>query len=533
MRLWAGTDNGSYRFVKGKTWYYRVPNVQNERVLVSEVYGSVHFLLPNTVFHYVVDSDTILPAELPELPTGTRLEYMLGNNGTVWIRSNLGWHVLNGEKHIPLLPYLDLFEDVRQLTTDEKGNLYIIDGARHVYSVQNRDKQVTSGFNVYIRQALDVDGRPFAMEQMSIETNNNYLILNVSAPFYLKSEGTQYQYRIEGLRDSWSRWSTDPVIEIDYVPAGDYVLQVRAKNVLGDVSDVKSLSFTVPKPIWLRWYALLVYLIVLSGGFFMIIKIRERSLKETQKILEEKVAQRTADLEEEKKKTEELLLNILPRETADELQKFGKATARHYNQVSVLFTDFKGFTNFAENTRPEDLVSELHSYFVRFDEIIGKYYLEKIKTIGDAYMCAGGVPIRNSSNAIAITLAALEIRDYMDEVCANKRQQNEVPLEIRIGIHTGPLTAGVVGMKKFAYDIWGDTVNTASRMETASEPGRINVSGTTYELIKKYFECESRGKKEVKGKGSVEMYFVTRIKPEFSLNGDGRTPSDQLMELVG
>jgi class 3 adenylate cyclase len=245
------------------------------------------------------------------------------------------------------------------------------------------------------------------------------------------------------------------------------------------------------------------------------------------------VAQRTADLEDEKKKTEELLLNILPRETADELQKYGKATARHYNQVSVLFTDFKGFTNFAENTRPEDLVSELHSYFVRFDEIIGKYYLEKIKTIGDAYMCAGGVPIRNNSNAIAITLAALEIRDFMDEVCKNKRQRNEVPLEIRIGIHTGPLTAGVVGMKKFAYDIWGDTVNTASRMETASEPGMINVSGTTHELIKKYFECESRGKKEVKGKGPVDMYFVNRIKPEFTVNGDGRTPNEQLMELVG
>ncbi len=274
-------------------------------------------------------------------------------------------------------------------------------------------------------------------------------------------------------------------------------------------------------------------MIALTLILLAIIKMRERSLKETQRILEAKVAERTAELEQEKVKTEELLLNILPKDTAAELQKNGKATARHYNQVSVLFTDFKGFTQFAETTKPEDLVSELHRYFVKFDEIIGKYYLEKIKTIGDAYMCAGGVPIRNNSNAIAITLAALEIRDFMAEVGAEKAAKNEQALEIRVGIHTGPLTAGVVGLKKFAYDIWGDTVNTASRMESASEPGQVNVSGATHELIKKYFECEYRGKKEVKGKGAVDMYFVHRIRPEFSENSNGIIPNKELLELIG
>ena len=265
---------------------------------------------------------------------------------------------------------------------------------------------------------------------------------------------------------------------------------------------------------------------------FGIIKYRERSLKETQRILEHKVEQRTADLALAKEQAEDLLLNILPKETAEELKLHGQATAKHYNQVSVLFTDFKGFTEFAENTKPQELVNELHRCFVKFDEIVGKFHLEKIKTIGDAYMCAGGVPLRNNSNAIGSTLAALEIRDFMLQVAEQKRQNEQPVLEIRLGIHTGPLTAGVVGVKKFAYDIWGDTVNIASRMETASEPGKVNVSATTYELIRKYFDCESRGKKAVKGKGSVEMYFVNNIKPEFSENGEGKVPNKGLWEII-
>ncbi|MDC0304170.1 adenylate/guanylate cyclase domain-containing protein, partial [Flavobacteriales bacterium] len=191
-----------------------------------------------------------------------------------------------------------------------------------------------------------------------------------------------------------------------------------------------------------------------------------------------------------------------------------------------------GFTSFAENTKPQDLVNELHRCFMKFDEIVDKYHLEKIKTIGDAYMCAGGVPMRNNSNAIASTLAALEIRDFMHQVSKQKRENDLPVLEIRLGIHTGPLTAGVVGVKKFAYDIWGDTVNIASRMETASEPGKVNVSGSTYELLKKYFDCESRGKKAVKGKGLVEMYFVNSIKSEFSENGEGIVPNKGLWEII-
>lgn len=530
--IWAGTDNGAYRYTKNETKFYSLPDVQNERVLVTSVYGNVHFLLPSALFHYQASSDTILPANLPEIPTSDRLDYVLGNNDMIWIKSALGWSVLNGEKLSPLLPYLDLFEDVRHLSTNENGNIYVIDNGADLYSVMNKTEGSDYNFNIYIKQVVDANGQPFSLQEMKIETEGGALIFNVSAPFYLKTNGTLYQFRIEGHRNNWSKWDDKSEIDPGNFSPGDYILQVRAKNILGEVSEIKTLAFSVPRPLLLRWYFIMLYVLLLVGLVFFIIKVRERSLKETQRILEEKVAKRTAELESEKVKTEELLLNILPKDTAEELQKHGKATARHYNQASVLFTDFKGFTAFAENTKPEDLVNELHRCFVGFDEIIGKYYLEKIKTIGDAYMCAGGVPIRNNSNAIAITLAALEIRDFMKVVAAEKRAKNQPILEIRIGIHTGPLTAGVVGLKKFAYDIWGDTVNIASRMESTSEPGRVNVSGTTHQLIKKYFECEFRGKKEVKGKGLIEMYFVNSIKAEFSENADGKTPNKRLWELV-
>ena len=202
----------------------------------------------------------------------------------------------------------------------------------------------------------------------------------------------------------------------------------------------------------------------------------------------------------ERKKSEKLLLNILPVETARELKRNGKAKAKHYESVTVMFTDFKGFTNIAEKLSAEELVSELDFLFRKFDEIISKYNIEKIKTIGDAYMCASGLPTPNSYHAENIVKASLEIQQWM--INQNSKWQ------LRIGIHSGSVTAGVVGDKKFAYDIWGDTVNTASRMESSGEPNKINISGATHELVKDKFNCEFRGKIPAKNKGEIEMYFV-------------------------
>ncbi len=229
----------------------------------------------------------------------------------------------------------------------------------------------------------------------------------------------------------------------------------------------------------------------------------------------------------EKKRSDELLLNILPEETAEELKETGTAKAKRYGSVSVLFTDFKNFTEAAGTLSPEELVAEINYCYSGFDQIMTRHNLEKIKTIGDSYMCAGGLPVSNHTHAEDCVRAALEIAAFIN----NRKEHNggtgrwagscidaglpKAPspaFDIRIGIHTGPVVAGIVGIKKFAYDIWGDTVNIASRMESSGEAGKVNISGATYELVKEKFICEYRGELEAKGKGRVNMYFVTQEK---------------------
>lgn len=214
----------------------------------------------------------------------------------------------------------------------------------------------------------------------------------------------------------------------------------------------------------------------------------------------------------EQEKSESLLLNILPKETATELKETGQATPRHYKMASILFTDFKGFTQLAEKLSPEEVVAELNYCYGRFDEICDEFNIEKIKTIGDAYMCVGGIPTPNETNPIDIIYCALAMQAFMEEWKANKRAQGLPVWDLRLGIHTGEIIAGVVGKKKFAYDIWGDAVNLAARMESSGEPGQINISGGTYALVQDQFNCEYRGKVPAKNKGEVDMYFVLGAK---------------------
>jgi len=213
----------------------------------------------------------------------------------------------------------------------------------------------------------------------------------------------------------------------------------------------------------------------------------------------------------EKGRSDSLLLNILPIDIAEELKETGHSKAKNYEQVTVLFTDFKNFTKISETMSPDNLVAEIDYCFSAFDNIIHKHRIEKIKTIGDAYMCAGGLPSKNDSHAEDVVNAAIEIRDFMLNYKMEREQKGQTPFEIRIGINTGPVVAGIVGVKKFAYDIWGETVNTASRMETSGEVGKINISGSTYKHVKDKFNCIPRGKIHAKHIGEVDMYFVERI----------------------
>lgn len=218
------------------------------------------------------------------------------------------------------------------------------------------------------------------------------------------------------------------------------------------------------------------------------------------------------ELDAEKHKSDQLLLNVLPVEIAEEIKNNGKVEPVHYDCVSVLFTDFQDFTKLAEKMTPRDLVDELDYCFSYFDRVMDKYCLEKLKTIGDSYMCAAGIPVPRATHAFDAVLGALEIQQFMELRKVHKAQQNIPYWDIRIGIHSGPILAGVIGNKKFAYDVWGDTVNTASRMESSGVPGKINISSATFELVKDFCECEYRGKILAKNKGEMDMYLVNHLK---------------------
>lgn len=253
---------------------------------------------------------------------------------------------------------------------------------------------------------------------------------------------------------------------------------------------------------------------------FVVLRMRKKLFR-----LEQVLAKKSEDLAAEREKREALLANFLPKVTAEEIMSKGKAAKAKYNFVTVLFSDIQGFTQIAEETNPEVLIDELDKFFFHFDSVVEKYGIEKIKTIGDAYMCAGGIPEKNRANPVEVVLAAMEMRSYMEKLKATSVLHGMKYWDIRIGIHTGPVVAGVVGQKKLSFDIWGDTVNTASRMESSGEGGRINVSGTTYEFVKEFFTVEYRGRMPVKYKGELEMYFVNGILPE--LCGNDGLPNEK------
>ncbi len=345
-----------------------------------------------------------------------------------------------------------------------------------------------------------------------------------------EADSLVYMFFLEGFDRNWSQWSPYRFKEYTNLPAGRYKFRVRytdLKTLGGEkhLADIQILPIWYLSPLALIIYAILTGLIVWTIYSFLNLRFAK-----TQYMLEQIISKRTEDLIIEKEKTENLLANVLPKDTASEIIETGKVAKVKYDFVTVLFSDIQGFTKLTEEMNPELLIDELDKFFFYFDSVVEKLGIEKIKTIGDAYMCAGGIPEKNRTNPVEVVLAALEMQDYITRLKETSMKEGINLWDIRIGIHTGPVVAGVVGHKKLSYDIWGDTVNTASRMESSGEAGRTNISGTTYEFVKNFFICEYRGKMPVKYKGEVDMYFVNGIIPELR-NEDGRPNSRFILKL--
>lgn len=251
-----------------------------------------------------------------------------------------------------------------------------------------------------------------------------------------------------------------------------------------------------------------------------------------QKRLNARVIRQKIALEQEQARAYKLLTNVLPEKIAREILSQGTAKASYFPNVSVLFADIEDFSSMAKTFSPIDLVQKLDDYFTEFDQIMEKFQLEKIKTIGDCYMCAGGIPEKDPVNAFRVVLAGLQIQQVLVEKSLAARKTGDKGFDMRIGIHTGEVVAGVVGNKKFAYDVWGDAANTASYMVQAGGVNRVNISRSTYEMVGDFFECQPRGMVVVKNQKLVEMFFVDRLKPQYAADGRGITPNKNFWAAI-
>ncbi|MDD2278123.1 MAG: adenylate/guanylate cyclase domain-containing protein [Bacteroidales bacterium] len=340
-----------------------------------------------------------------------------------------------------------------------------------------------------------------------------------------------FSSKLSRIDKDWQPWTKNSYREINRLTPGEYTLSIRTQNFLGQISQTESIRFIILPKFFETSYFIAALSVLVLIGFYSFYRWRVYNHAKIRFKLETLINTRTEELVKEKEKAENLIARVLPRDTASELKEKGRVNTQRFNTVTVLFSDIEGFTRITEETNPEILIDQLDRFFLYFDSVVEKYRIEKIKTIGDAYMCAGGIPQKNVTNPIEVVLAALEMMNYMRDINRHNSDFQNV-WELRIGIDTGPVIAGVVGRNKLSYDIWGSTVNIASRMESSGQAGQINISGNTFLLVKDYFICPFRGKMPVKNRGDIEMYFVNGIKPDLSENNLGVEPNHKFRVLV-
>ncbi|MEA3461520.1 MAG: adenylate/guanylate cyclase domain-containing protein [Bacteroidota bacterium] len=481
---------------------YKLIQVEKDLLLVSD----------QQVYRYDINEEIFQP-----LPTSHRSRLLSesdmivpAKNGRYWILQNSGNYLsrvlytssldepATTYTAFPVLPYL--------------GEVIDMAYADSVLFLTGKDK--ISLFDLHFLKA-----EPFqiSVSQLEYEPTDHKHRFHFSGLELQRLPEPVFRYRTRPGNTSWSRWSSSRDYTVSGLNHGKYSIEVQAMDLYGRIIEAEQLSFAVAPPFYKTWYAYLVYGILFLIALFLFRKWRLLSYQRAESRVAERMELKIQSLAAEKERSDQLVAEVLPEETANQLRSKGKAKWDKYERTTVLFSDIQGFTRIAEEMNPEKLIDELDQFFFHFDSVVDKYNIEKIKTIGDAYMAAGGIPDKNSTNPVEVVLAALEMQSYMQQLKSSKAEI----WDLRIGIHTGPVIAGVVGHKKMSYDIWGDTVNTASRMESSGTPGKINISGITYGMVKDYFICEYRGKLPVKYKGNIDMYYVNGLRPELSVDLKG------------
>jgi ligand-binding sensor domain-containing protein/class 3 adenylate cyclase len=502
--LWAGTERGLFRYSQKEDRFTSFFDPQSEinsftiggiiednaKNLWLTSPSAIIRLNPSTKETFVygsrfgISQNSLLPYGATYLPYGTTYK---DEKGQIFIGCPNGFYIFSPEE-------LPVKTDLKILITD----LFI------------NTIPVSPGKGSLMQKPVEEIG------DLNLKYNQNNIAFNFAAIDYREPETIKYFFMLEGYDREWQEVTEKKEKSSYYynLPEGRYVYRVKAFNRDGTKAE-KEISIRINPPWWETWWFRTLAGIFLVASLYAIYRWRTASLRRQKRILEQTVKERTAEVVEEKaeverqkEKSDQLLLNILPSEVAEELKEKGYTTAKAFEEVTVLFSDIKGFTNVAEKLTAQELVREINTYFSAFDSIILKYGLEKIKTIGDAYIAAGGLPEKNSATARNVIEAAIAMQQAVEKLKRERELLAKPFFELRIGIHTGPVVAGVVGIKKFQYDIWGDTVNLAARMEQSGVPGKINISQHTYELIKGQFSFVHRGKIEAKNKGEIDMYFV-------------------------
>ncbi len=480
--------------------------------------------LPDTIFDFTLQTGASRIGEIEET-SDNNIWFILNQpgrpRGEIWVAKQAE----NGEYEINALKYHHLDSKIINCLFAEKENVMWMgtnDGILKYDPVYARPE--STAFQTHISGIHVARGEQDQVNPQNLLTrfssSSNSLRFDFMSTDFTWESDPLFQYRLVGLAEEWSEWAKNSFVEFGGLKPGRYEFLVRSQDVYGSVSEIATFVFRIKAPPFLAWYAFLFYgLLVVLIVYFIQKWFKLQQLKE-QYHIEEVVLERTESLIKEKEKSDDLLANILPKTTSDELKLTGKVTSSKFKMCTVLFADIQGFTKIAEEMDADKLIDQLDKFYFQFDSVVGKFNIEKIKTIGDAYMAAGGIPIKNRTNPVEVILAALEMQQHMKEL---KKTKTDI-WDLRIGIHTGSVIAGVVGQKKYSYDIWGDTVNTASRMESSGEAGRVNISATTYKLIKDFFQCEFRGKMPVKYKGDIAMFFVNGLNPAFS-EADKVTPN--------
>jgi len=349
---------------------------------------------------------------------------------------------------------------------------------------------------------------------------SNSLRFDFAAPFYEDAGSVEYRIKLEGSDRDWLPWSRDTKAVYANLTERLYTFHVEARSPHGATARDASFRVRILAPWYRTWFAYTLYAVFAALGIWGIVRWRVRQLEQDKRRLEQTVAERTVEIRQQRdeiqaqeRKSHALLLNILPSKVADELKATGAVKPVGFDEVTVCFTDFVGFTLSSERLPPDHLVDALNEYFTAFDEIVARYGLEKLKTIGDSYMFASGLPARRASHAVDAVLAAMEMAETVKGLAT---KPGGTGWNIRIGLHSGPVIAGVVGIRKFAFDIWGNTVNFAARMESSGVPGRVNLSERTWKLTRSLIDCEARGQVKIKEGRELPMYLARGMAADFT-----------------